>query len=67
MPAFQIASAFGSYELKTTYENNKLICARKVVMNGGRYGSKDFAAWVDFLKKIRKADRAQVVFVENKL
>lgn len=67
LPAFQIASAFGSYELKTTYENNKLICARKVVMNGGRYGSKDFAAWVDFLKKIRKADRAQVVFVENKL
>lgn len=67
LPAFQINSAFGSYELKTTYENNKLICARKVVMNGGRYGSKDFAAWVDFLKKIRKADRAQVVFVENKL
>lgn len=67
LPAFQISSAFGSYELKTVYENNKLICARKVVMNGGRYGSKDFAAWVDFLKKIRKADRAQVVFVENKL
>lgn len=67
LPAFQIASAFGSYELKTSYENNKLICARKVVMNGGRYGSKDFAAWVDFLKKIRKADRTQVVFVENKL
>ncbi|MGG7662391.1 DUF3857 domain-containing transglutaminase family protein [Dyadobacter sp. BHUBP1] len=67
LPAFQIASAFGSYELETTYENNKLICARKVVMNGGRYGSEDFAAWVDFLKKIRKADRAQVVFVENKL
>lgn len=67
LPAFQISSAFGSYELKTSYENNKLICARKVVMNGGRYGSKDFAAWVDFLKKIRKADRAQVVFVENKL
>ncbi|GGM74921.1 hypothetical protein GCM10010967_03020 [Dyadobacter beijingensis] len=67
LPVFQIASAFGSYELKTSYENNKLICARKVVMNGGRYGSKDFAAWVDFLKKIRKADRTQVVFVENKL
>ncbi|MCF0072125.1 DUF3857 domain-containing transglutaminase family protein [Dyadobacter sp. CY261] len=67
LPAFQIASAFGNYELKTTFENNRLICTRKVVMNGGRYESKDFAAWVDFLKKIRKADRAQVVFVENKL
>jgi transglutaminase-like putative cysteine protease len=67
LPAFQISSAFGSYEMKTTLVNNKLICARKVVMNGGRYESKDFTAWVDFLKKIRKADRAQVVFVENKL
>ncbi|MHA4736743.1 DUF3857 domain-containing protein [Dyadobacter sp. MSC1_007] len=67
LPAFQIASAFGSYELKTTYENNKLICSRKVVMNGGRYESKDFAAWIDFVKKVRKADRVQVVFVENKL
>lgn len=67
LPVFQITSAFGSYELKTSFENNQLICARKVVMNGGRYESKDFAAWVDFLKKIRKADRAQVVFVENKL
>jgi transglutaminase-like putative cysteine protease len=67
LPAFQISSAFGSYELKTTFDNNKLICSRKVVMNGGRYESKDFAAWIDFVKKVRKADRVQVVFVENKL
>lgn len=66
LPAFEANSAFGSYEMKTAFENNRLICYRKVVVNGGRYDSKDFPAWVDFLKKIRKADRAQVVFVENK-
>ncbi|MCF2503672.1 DUF3857 and transglutaminase domain-containing protein [Dyadobacter sp. CY107] len=66
LPSVQIKSVFGTYESKTVLENNKLVCARKVVMNGGRYNAKDFPAWIDFLKKVRKADRAQVVFVENK-
>ncbi|MCF2516127.1 DUF3857 and transglutaminase domain-containing protein [Dyadobacter sp. CY351] len=66
LPSFQINSVFGTYESKTVLENSKLLCSRKVVMNGGRYNAKDFPAWIDFLKKMRKADRAQVVFVENK-
>ncbi|WP_204657249.1 DUF3857 domain-containing transglutaminase family protein [Dyadobacter sandarakinus] len=66
LPAFKIESTFGLYEMKSSLLNNQLVCWRKVVINGGRYPSKDFAAWVDFLKKIRKADRAQVVFVEKK-
>ncbi|MCF2495291.1 DUF3857 and transglutaminase domain-containing protein [Dyadobacter sp. CY22] len=66
LPSFHINSVFGTYESKTVLENNKLLCSRKVVMNGGRYNAKDFPAWIDFLKKVRKADRAQVVFVENK-
>ncbi|KAA6440447.1 DUF3857 domain-containing protein [Dyadobacter flavalbus] len=66
LPAYQISSLFGTYESKISYADNKLVCSRKLVLNGGRYESKDFAAWIDFLKKIRKADRAQVVFVENK-
>jgi hypothetical protein len=66
LPAFQASSVFGTYELKTVLDNNRLICSRKVVINGGRYASKDFSAWVDFLKKIRKADRTQVVFVASK-
>jgi hypothetical protein len=66
LPSYQVTTVFGSYESKTSFENNKLVCARKVILNGGRYLAKDFPAWIDFLKKIRKADRAQVVFVENK-
>ncbi len=66
LPSFQISSQFGVYETKTRFENSRLICSRKVVLNGGRYAAADYAAWIDFLKKVRKADRAQVVFVENK-
>jgi hypothetical protein len=66
LPSVQINSIFGSYESRTSFEDNRLVCSRKVIMNGGRYDSKDFPAWVDFLKKIRKADRTQVVFVQNK-
>lgn len=65
--SIQLSSVFGTYELNTLMKDNRLICARKVIVNGGRYNSKDFQAWVDFLKKVRKADRSQVVFVENKM
>jgi len=66
LPAVQIHSVFGTFESKTTYENNLLLCSRRVVLNGGRYKANEYAGWIDFLKKARKADRAQVVFVENK-
>ncbi|TLV00474.1 DUF3857 domain-containing protein [Dyadobacter luticola] len=66
LPAVKVSSAFGTYEMKAVLDNNRLVCYRSVVMTGGRYPSSDFPAWVDFLKKIRKADRTQVVFVENK-
>jgi hypothetical protein len=66
LPAFQINSIFGSFESKTTFENNQVLSCRKVVLNGGRYTAAEYTAWIEFLKKVRKADRAQVVFVENK-
>lgn len=66
LPAFQISSPFGSFESKTTFENNQIVSSRKVILNGGRYKAADYPAWLDFLKKVRKADRAQVVFIEKK-
>ncbi len=66
LPSTQFTSVFGTFETKTIYENNQLLTYRKVVLNGGRYKASEYQAWIDFLKKIRKADRAQVVFVENK-
>ena len=66
LPSFKINSVFGVFESKTSYENDQLVCSRKVVLNGGRFEAKYYPEWIDFLKKVRKADRAQVVFVENK-
>ncbi|TDE12056.1 DUF3857 domain-containing transglutaminase family protein [Dyadobacter psychrotolerans] len=66
LPAVQVKSIFGSFETKTAFTGDQLLCSRKVVLNGGRYPAKDYTAWIEFLKKVRKADRAQVVFVANK-
>ena len=63
LPSSKIVSVFGSFEMKVSYLAGQLLCSRKVVLNGGRYPAKDYTAWVEFLKKVRKADRAQVVFV----
>lgn len=67
LPSFQVESVFGSYSVKTVYENNTLFYTRKLSMKGGRFPAADYPKWIDFVKKIRKADRAQVVFVENKM
>jgi len=66
LPALQFSSVFGTFECKTTFENNRMVSYRKVILNGGRYKASDYPVWIDFLKKIRKADRTQVVFVEDK-
>ncbi|MBE9465432.1 DUF3857 domain-containing transglutaminase family protein [Dyadobacter subterraneus] len=66
LPAFQIESVFGSFVIKTAFDNNKLIYSRKMVIKGGRFAAADYPKWIDFIKKVRKADRAQVVFIETK-
>ena len=66
LPAFKLESAFGSYEVKSVFENNKLFYSRKLSVKGGRYNAADYPKWIEFVKKVRKADRAQVVFIENK-
>lgn len=66
LPMFKFESTFGSYEVKSAFENSKLVYSRKIMIKGGRYTAADYPKWIDFVKKVRKADRAQVVFIENK-
>ena len=66
LPDIKIESDFGTYTVKSVYENNKLFYSRKIMIKGGRYNAADYSKWIDFVKKVRKADRAQVVFIENK-
>jgi len=45
---------FGTFETKTTYENNQLLCSRKVILKGGAYKASEYTAWIHFLKKPEK-------------
>ena len=65
LPAFKIQSIFGEYEAVATLTDNKLLYNRKLTVRGGRYKKADYNAWLDFLKAIKKADRAQVVLVKK--
>jgi hypothetical protein len=65
LPVAQITSVFGSMESSTVYSKNTLLCTRKLILKGGRYPANEYANWIAFLKKVRKADRAQVVFIEK--
>ncbi|MCF2445481.1 DUF3857 domain-containing transglutaminase family protein [Dyadobacter sp. CY345] len=66
LPNLKIESVFGIYTVKVEFDNNRLFYLRNVTMKGGRFSSADYPKWIDFLKKIRKADRSQIVFVESK-
>ena len=66
LPEFKFESDFGTYAVKAVYKNNQLFYSRKIMIKGGRYTAADYPKWIDFVKKVRKADRAQVVFIENK-
>ena len=65
MPSTQITSIFGSMESRVVYAKNTLLCTRKLILKGGRYPAAEYTNWIAFLKKVRKADRAQVVFIEK--
>lgn len=67
LPVTRIESPFGVYEIKSKFDNKRLYYSRSMVLNGGRYAAADYAKWVDFIKKVRKADRSQIVFVESKM
>jgi transglutaminase-like putative cysteine protease len=67
LPAFKIESVFGAYHVKSVFENNKLYYIRKMSLRGGRFQAADYPKWIEFIKKVRKADRSQVVLVEHKI
>ena len=66
LPASSFKSRFGSYETSSRQDNNLIRYYRKLMMQGGRFPASDYKEWTDFLKKIRRADRAQIVLVEKK-
>ena len=59
-----IESKFGRYTAQARVEGDKLTYVRQWQMHRGRYPATEYAAWVEFRKKIAKADKAQMVLVK---
>ncbi|GAB3991630.1 hypothetical protein GCM10028807_22130 [Spirosoma daeguense] len=60
-----LESKFGRYNSKLTIEGDRVMYIRHIEMQGGRFLPAAYSEWIDFRKKIAKADRAQLVFVKT--
>jgi Domain of Unknown Function with PDB structure (DUF3857)/Transglutaminase-like superfamily len=58
-----IKTKFGTYSSKILFKDEKLIYVRKMTMNKGTYPVSAYQEYVDFKKKLFKADKTQVVLV----
>ncbi|MCK8490764.1 DUF3857 and transglutaminase domain-containing protein [Spirosoma sp. RP8] len=60
-----IESKFGTYQAKLVMDGERVVYIRRITMHRGRFPAPAYAEWVDFRKKIAKADRTQLVFVKR--
>ncbi|MVM38348.1 DUF3857 domain-containing protein [Spirosoma sp. HMF3257] len=60
-----IESKFGLYTSHLAIEGDRITYVRHITMHGGRFPATAYTEWVDFRKKIAKADRTQLVFVKT--
>ncbi|MFD2573876.1 DUF3857 domain-containing protein [Spirosoma soli] len=60
-----VESKFGRYTAQVTVEGERVTYIRRVTMHRGRFPASAYSDWVDFRKKVAKADRAQMVFVKS--
>ncbi|AKD54453.1 DUF3857 domain-containing protein [Spirosoma radiotolerans] len=64
IPPVEIDSKFGRYTAQLTVNGDRMTYVRQITMHGGRFLPAAYSDWVDFRKKVAKADRAQMVFVK---
>lgn len=60
-----IESKFGQYATHMTIEGEQVTYIRHVTMHRGLFPATAYTEWMDFRKKIAKADRVQMVFVKS--
>lgn len=60
-----VESKFGQYTAQVEIEGDRITYVRHITMHGGRFPASAYTEWVDFRKKVAKADRMQMVFVKN--
>jgi hypothetical protein len=61
----KIESKFGRYDTQLLMDGDRVTYIRHVVMHSGRFPASAYTDWIDFRKKIAKADRTQMVFVKK--
>jgi hypothetical protein len=61
----QLESKFGSYESKTEFKDGKMLYIRRIEIKKGIYNKQYYNEYIDFRKKISKADKMQVVLVNK--
>lgn len=64
--AVMITSKFGTYKSQSTMKDGNLIYYRDVQVHSGTYPKTEFKEWADFIKKVTKSDRDNIVFTERK-
>ncbi len=60
-PAQRLESKFGTLTINAQAIDGAIVYTRKLRLQGGRYPAADYAEWLDFVKKVRRTDRAQIV------
>lgn len=61
----KVESTFGTYTARVTVDGDRVTYVRYLQMHRGRYPALAYPAWVDFRRKIAKADAVQLVFVKK--
>jgi hypothetical protein len=61
----KIETLFGTYEAKAEIQAGKLIYYRRMQMERGTYPPSMYKEYIDFRKKIVKADKSQVVLINK--
>lgn len=60
-----IESKFGMYTAQLKIDNEFITYIRKITMHRGRFPADAYKEWIDFRKKVAKADHTQMVFVKS--
>ena len=63
----RMESKFGTYAASMRASEGQVSYMRHLTVNRGRYPASAYNEWVDFSKKIAKADKAQIVLVNKGL
>ena len=60
-----VESAFGRYTTRLVVEGERATYIRNLTMHRGQFPATAYTSWVDFRRKIAKADHLQLVFVKS--